>query len=535
MRPNSRKVLNIFLVCVFLVMYFGALSSVSLTDPDEVFYAMTAQEMLDSGSVLTPVIFDQPQFEKPPLFYWALEVSFKVFGVHPLSARIIPVLCGLIGLVCTFFFCRRVFNERIAYLSVIMLGTSALYLALSKAVLTDIMLAVFMAMAFYAFYLWFLEAKDSWLFGFALASSLAVLTKGPVAIIILFLACVVFLSVFREFKRLKDFFLHPWILVFLLLSVPWYAVMIAKFGSTFTDEFFIRDNLDRILYAEHKNFDHWYFYPMIMVAGLFPWMFYLVVMGRGWKEHSRACLFLLVWVALTFIVFQRAHSKLASYILPMIPAWVMLLSVSVNELTKRCRRVSILSILYGVLGVVILVAPLVLMRRYHDYIWPQAVVALVVLAFAFLTCAVFLWKGEVFKAVLIKSVGMALMVAVVGINVPDAIEREVANEYLTRIVKDQGYENQPIIVGKLYSRGVHFFTGSPVVVWDENPQPFWSPHPIDVITDKEIEDYVNAKPRVLCVIKYSSWENFKRIFQDRRINRLIAQDGKKVVVVSDRI
>lgn len=291
MKTIDRRLLNIFLVCTILVLYFGSLTVLNLTDPDEVFYSMTVQEMIEHNSFLTPFIFDQPQFEKPPLFYWGLMASFKMFGVHTFTARLVPVMCGLFGLLTTFLFCRRVFSERIAYFVTPMLSASVLYLGMSKAVLTDIMLSVLITAGFYAFYLWFREAKNIYLYCFAVAAALAMLTKGPIAIVILLLACVIFLAAVKDFKRLKSFFVHPWVLVFLLLSVPWYVFIMAKYGRVFFDEFFIHDNWDRILIAEHKNLDRWYFYPMMMSIGLFPWTFYLIVMGRGWRKYAQECLF----------------------------------------------------------------------------------------------------------------------------------------------------------------------------------------------------------------------------------------------------
>ena len=370
------KRIAFILFFVFGVLYFGSLNRISLTDPDEVFYSLTAREMLDSNSFVTPLIFGHPQFEKPPFFYWCLMVSFKIFGVNPWAARLVPALSGFLGIILTFFFCRRVFNDEIALISAIVLGTSALYLVMSQAVLTDIMLSVFITAAFYAFYLWFLERKQIWLHGFALAAALAVLTKGPIAIVILLMACELFLLLNREFKLGKEFLMNPWVLLFCLLSVPWYAAVIGKYGRVFIDEFIVHDNWHRILYAEHKKLDKWHFYPMIMTVGLFPWTFYLMLMGRRWKEYRKECLFLLLWIGVTFVIFQRAHSKLASYIVPLIPALVILLSISLSAFSDKCRRTSVLAVIYGLLGIGLIVAPSFLVIKFPDYVWPAVFWAL---------------------------------------------------------------------------------------------------------------------------------------------------------------
>ena len=141
------------LVCLVVVayLYCGLPNRLSLTDPDEVFYSQTAKEMTQQGSLVTPIIFGHPQYEKPPLFYWLLMAAFELDGVTRTAARSVPALCGLFGVIATFLFCRRVFNARIAWLAAILLATSAIYLVLSMAVLTDIALSMFMMVAFYCF------------------------------------------------------------------------------------------------------------------------------------------------------------------------------------------------------------------------------------------------------------------------------------------------------------------------------------------------------------------------------------------------
>ena len=60
------------------------------------------KKWLTSGSILTPVIFEHPQFEKPPLYLWFLVISFKLLGVGAVSARLVSALFGLLSVVGTF-------------------------------------------------------------------------------------------------------------------------------------------------------------------------------------------------------------------------------------------------------------------------------------------------------------------------------------------------------------------------------------------------------------------------------------------------
>lgn len=532
----NSKILTVIFFMMLTVLYFGSLDRIVLTDPDEVFYSQTAKEMIEADSLWTPVMFGLPQFEKPPLFYWLLIGSFKTLGVTPLAARLAPALFGFLGVLLTFYFCRRVFDQEVAYFSSIILATSGLYLGLSKAVLTDIVLSVCMTAAFYAFYLWFLERKEYWLYAYAVAAGLAVLTKGPVAIVILGAVCVLFLVIEKEFGRLKAFVFHPWVLVFAAVCCPWYIDMIAKYGRVFTDEFFINDNWRRIVEAEHSRADRWHFYPMIMTVALFPWIFYLAFLGRRVKAFKREHIFLAVWVAVTFLIFQCAHSKLASYILPLWPAWVILIGVSLSSMDRGSRRLKVLAIIYALLGLALWTASFIVPGKFPAYVWPAALIAIRAFAVSFLIGAVFLWKEKLAAAVVSKAMGIVVLFILGGLAIPDPIEREVTDLHIRKIVEEQNYQGLPIVTGKLFARGVHFYTGNPVVVYDEREQPFWSKHPILVVAkDAGIKEYMMDKDRVLLVLKRSFIHDLNRVFRNTRRNTIIEDNGTKIVVISEKI
>lgn len=181
-------------------------------------------------------------------------------------------------------------------------------------------------------------------------------------------------------------------------------------------------------------------------------------------------------------------------------------------------------------------APFVLASRFPEYVWSGAFLAIEILAVALVISVYFLWRGEVLRAVVIKVAGLAMMIAAAGFGMPDKLDREMADQYLNKIVSNENYQGQPIVSGKLYCRGIHFHTGNPVIVWDRDAQPFWSAHPVRVIsTEDRINEFFSGRPRVICVIKPEYVEDLNRIFKDRRANRVITRDGKKAVVVSDRI
>jgi 4-amino-4-deoxy-L-arabinose transferase-like glycosyltransferase len=47
------------------------------------------------------------------------------------------------------------------------------------------------------------------------------------------------------------------------------------YGQDFIKEFFINDHWRRLLEAEHKGNDRWFFYPLTIILGFFPWSLFV--------------------------------------------------------------------------------------------------------------------------------------------------------------------------------------------------------------------------------------------------------------------
>jgi len=531
----TTRVWTVLFLLIAAVLYCGAMNRLSLTDPDEVFYSQTAKEMMQQNSYVTPLIFGHPQYEKPPLFYWLLITAFKIAGVTRAAARFVPSLCGLLGIVATFLFCRRVFNSEIAWLAGTLLATSSLYLVMSEAVLTDITLSLMMMVAFYGFYLWTLERRDLYLYVFGVAAALAVLTKGPVAIVILLPATVIYLLLLKEFTLLRRYLIHPWVLLFCVVCAPWYADILARDGRAFFAEFIVHDNIDRIFHPEHQNFDHWWFYPATVAVGLFPWTFELAVLGRGWARYKREHLFFLLWFASTFTVFEIARSKLASYILPLIPAVVIPLAMSLGHVKLRSSSKTVLSVMQLLSGFALVVLPSLVTREYRDVATTGAVNGIRFFGGILIAGSVLLWRGRIKEAIMTKACGVVVLVILIGSGMTAALDRSVADAFVGEIVGQEHYGDQAIVTDRSYARGVYFYTGDPVVVMDHKTQPFWSPHPIEVISSQaDIERYFASRNRVLCVLDDAHAQELDRMFQGERVSRRIANDGHKVVFMSEK-
>src|SRR5229473_8444464 len=82
-------------------IYLGCIvSPPSLMDDVDAVQAQIARNMLSSGDWVTARLDGVAYLEKPPLIYWMIAISYKVFGVHDWAARI-PIVFSTIALCFT--------------------------------------------------------------------------------------------------------------------------------------------------------------------------------------------------------------------------------------------------------------------------------------------------------------------------------------------------------------------------------------------------------------------------------------------------
>ena len=181
------------------VLYFWGNAALPVTAPVEVNYAETAKEMLAAGDYLSPQIYGNYWYDKPIFFYWELIAAFSAFGVTDFAARFFPALFGVFGLLLTYAFARRLYDERTAFWSTLILGSCVLYAVLAKLILTDMSLFVFFGGTLAAFFLGYETGGRGYFYAAYACAGLATLTKGPIGILLPGLVIFVFLVLRRDF------------------------------------------------------------------------------------------------------------------------------------------------------------------------------------------------------------------------------------------------------------------------------------------------------------------------------------------------
>lgn len=524
---------NTLILCglAFVFLMLGN-NMVSLTNPDEVFYSGSAKEMVQQGTWLVPHLFGHPQFEKPIFLFWLLRISFLAFGPSNFGARFPPSFFGLLGCLTLYYFCLTACRNRSqSFLCAFVLLSSGLYLAMSRFLFTDMVFSVFILMSLTAFYTGYVrpEKKRAGLILFGLFSGLAVLTKGLLGIVLPVGTVLLFLALRRDMKFLLTRSSLYGLALLAVVALPWYVFMLDRYGESFVHEFFYNDHIRRILVAEHRDNDTWWFYPLTLVAGMLPWSIMLVAalvvlirrLIRGKAEPLHA--FLTSWVMAMFVVLQIAHSKLTSYILPAIPALAVITGDYVYNLVAG-KHWKTFYLLLGVSSLLMVGLPLVgfliaagritLPVPYRDYLTDKSSVGVLLVFSVAMVGVSWFFAGTRRHTLSVCMLGLQLpALAMVCFLSRDSYENNVSSKQVGSYLLAHDDVNNAVLCSKSMVRGVRYYTDKDVAVIGGQ---FFSPHPITVVnTNQEIRDFLTAQKTTYAIVEPAQFERLKQLSEKK--------------------
>jgi 4-amino-4-deoxy-L-arabinose transferase-like glycosyltransferase len=330
---------------VMAVLFYLQLGSYPLFDVDEPRYAEAAREMLARGNWITPYFNDVVRFDKPVMFYWLIAGSYKLFGINEFAARLVSAMAatGTVGL--TAWAASRWGSPRWALMAGLMLASCLEVTGLARMSVTDMTLTLWLTGCSWCLLGTVLETPRWWVLA-GVFSGLALLTKGPVGLVLPGAIVVVYSLLVGRFKAT---FTNGWFALGTLLAVaiaaPWYMAAGGENGMAFWNAL-VFHNVDRFstVVSGHKQFP--FFYPVVLIAGFLPWSVYLPATLAQWlpqfktfwqqlKQNQASgsaeltaylALYCLVWAVGVYGFFEASQTKLLTYILPMFPAIAVLVS-----------------------------------------------------------------------------------------------------------------------------------------------------------------------------------------------------------------
>lgn len=416
-------------------IFFLNLGSARLWDRDEPRNAGCAAEMLERGDWVTPIFNDQLRHQKPALLYWLIMSAYGLFGVNEFAARFWSALLGVGTVLLTWAMGVRLFGRATGFWSGLILATMLMFGVASRAATPDAPLIFFMTAGLCCFVMLSFRPADSteeeasfggfpqetWkviainaLLGFA------VLAKGPIGWVLPMgiMGLYLLLSnhqplaaansespgrvrrgvqwLWRVFgvpnfwRALNELRWVTGLLVALAIALPWYLWVGYRTEGEFLRRFFLEEHVGRATTSFENHSGGWWFYPLMLLVGTFPWSVFavpVVLDTDRWVSAKRrdGSLLLLCWMGLQLALFSLVQTKLPSYITPCYPAVALLLGASLTrfaagrhpdlELWFR-RGVRTLPIIGGLIAVALVIVA----RKYVAGHWELVLIALPLLA-----------------------------------------------------------------------------------------------------------------------------------------------------------
>ncbi len=352
-------------ILVAAAVYLGCMvSPPSLMDDVDAVQAQISVNMIDSGDWVTARLDGVAYLEKAPLIYWAMALSYKVFGVHDWAARIPVAFSAILLAWLTAAFGTWAFGKRAGMYSGLVIATCFGLWLFTRIQIPDVMLTASVALSMWAF----LRAIDDdephprrWAFALAASLGTSLLFKSLVGVVFPIAAGLIYLGITRQlfnlaiWKRIRPL---SGTVVILLIAAPWHVLaairnppildftMHSAAGEYhgFLWFFFINEQLLRFLnlrYPRDYNTVPRLWFWLFHLVWLFPWSMYFPAIAKlSFRPEDRAgktrllslCLAGFILVFFTFSTTQEYYS------MPCYPALALLLGSAIAAEGVWIRR-----------------------------------------------------------------------------------------------------------------------------------------------------------------------------------------------------
>ena len=333
---TPKRLTAALLIILAVTILFGRLGR-NVVFFDEAIYAEVSKEMVERGEWLTPHSNGHYWFEKPPLYFWATALLFKLFGIREFWARFASAVSGLGVLLLAFLIARRIYNESAGVLAVLILLSTQLFVYYARFGTTDTMLTLCILLAVYA-YLRTEEDERFWLLASA-SCAIALMVKGAAGLITPAVLLVASLIDRRFLSILRSRWLWLGIAAAALIVAPWHLLMYSQHGDAFVKRYLSTHVIDRAR-TNINEFNRGYgFYFSVLKDFVSPWVFILpfaLIFARRPRSYVVIVLGLMVFVGYTLV-----QTKFQWYILPAIPAFAIVTSGFLARLAENKTRLQL--------------------------------------------------------------------------------------------------------------------------------------------------------------------------------------------------
>ncbi|MBN1344933.1 MAG: glycosyltransferase family 39 protein [Phycisphaerae bacterium] len=368
--PASVWFLVLF-VFATVMMFWGLDAGPPLSD-HEAIVAQIACQTRQTGNWLIPHFNNVPFIRKPPLQPWLVAVASYLVdppgqqpAVSVLAARLPSAMAGILTVLVVYALGRSMFPPRVALVAGGIMACCGGTLFYAHNAQTEMLLTFFVALCMLCFYRATLrpEARRRYLFAFYLALALGMLAKAPMPLALvgltLFLYWFVTIPIAaatsqtaqhgpirsilpgllkQRIFRLRELWLIPGVLLFLLVFLPWPAYIVMKVEHALP--LWRTEYLDRYTGAMEDDVKPlWYYLPLVFALTI-PFCLSIpdaiaAPFRRVYRADRAGLLFALTWAVVQVAFISTSAFKRPHYMLPALPALCLLLAPVIDRLFLR--------------------------------------------------------------------------------------------------------------------------------------------------------------------------------------------------------
>ncbi len=363
-----KGLLVVLVMGIFLCIW--QLGSTGLIDETPPLFASAGRAMAQTGDWLTPRVNGLPRYDKPPLVYWLMAMFYSAPGQDtwdPLgtwAGRLPSAITSVLMMLCLADTVMKwphkhdPFPRRTGIITALAFALSPLVMLWSRIAVSDALLCGTLGLSLIFQWRQYVgPSKKNWWTAWSFLG-LAVLAKGPVAIILILPILSLFGYLQKDFgilvKRIKPF---AGLSLSALISLPWYLAELLVEGQDFWDSFFGYHNFQRFTSVVNSHMEPWWFFVVILIIASLPFTPLLLlsffhafspqrvplVSEKSSKDPEGSLqLFAACWLLIVFLLFTCSATKLPSYWLPATPAAALLIgtSYSLSEKYQKAYQIA---------------------------------------------------------------------------------------------------------------------------------------------------------------------------------------------------
>ncbi len=329
------------LLMLCLAAFFVNLGGYPLYTKGEPREAVTVLDMFKGhsiGSFLLPMRAGVEIPSKPLLMHWLIAaLSLLTGGLGEWTVRLPSAIAATAGVLCCYLYVRRLFSATAGLFAALILATNFQYLQAAGGARVDMTLTLFVEIAFFEF-LMIAEGLTARRMLLYLALAAAVLSKGPVGVVLPAAVAGIFIATQRRWNLLGQIELLKGTLIVAILAGGWYLAAILIGGRAFVDKQILAENIFTFLHHHGMDPGHghpFYYVELALLAGFLPWSLMLLPAARRLAGKQRLgeprFVYLVIWFAVVLIFYNFAAAKRGVYLLALYPALAALIGLYMAE------------------------------------------------------------------------------------------------------------------------------------------------------------------------------------------------------------